>query len=221
MVSTTVDNAPAFLQLRDQYKQELVEDTRLTKAADLAAKQHILLTSEAPDAWKRPQLKAVSRQLRHWTKKVRQPFGAAAGGVSAAGATTSGDDDFEAGPMQAWFTQLVKATQGIKQGTPTRGPRKPPVPPKPKITPSAKKKLKFTTPLSSEELAHELPFSDKIGVEPWDTPQERAETTKRTDTRDIRKRTTDAAKKKAASIAKKKATGWAKKALDWKSWKTP
>ncbi|CAH3178337.1 unnamed protein product [Porites lobata] len=141
MVSTTVDNAPAFLQLRDKYKQELVEDTRLTKAADLAAKQHVLLTSDAPDAWKRPQLKAVSRQLRHWTKKVRQPFGAAAGGVSAAGATTPGDDDFEAGPMQAWFTQLVKATQGIKQGTPTRGPRKPPIPPKPRFTPSAKKKL--------------------------------------------------------------------------------
>ena len=221
MVSTTVDNAPAFLQLRDQYKQELVEDTRLTKAADLAAKQHVLLTSDVPDAWKRPQLKAVSRQLRHWTKKVRQPFGAPAGGVTAAGATTPGDDDFEAGPMQAWFTQLVKATQGIKQGTPTRGPRKPPVPPKPKITPSAKKKLKFTTPLSSEELAHELPFSDKIGVQPWDTRQERADTIKRTVTRDIRKKTTDAAKKKAASIAKKKAAGWAKKALDWKTWKTP
>ena len=123
MVSTTVDNALAFLQLRDKYKQELVEDTRLTKATDLAAKQHVLLTSDAPDAWKRPQLKAVSRQLRHWTKKVRQPFGAPAGGVSATGATTPGDDDFEAGPMQAWFTQLVKATQGIKQGSTPAGPR--------------------------------------------------------------------------------------------------
>ena len=170
MVSTTVDNAPAFLQLRDKYKQELVEDTRLTKAADLAAKQHVLLTSDAPDAWKRPQLKAVSRQLRHWTKKVRQPFGAPAGGVSAAGATTPGDDDFEAGPMQAWFTQLVKATQGIKQGTPTRGPRKPPVPPKPNITPSAKKKLKFTPKVSSAELAKELPFSEDVAPKPWDTP---------------------------------------------------
>ena len=213
MVSTTVDNAPAFLQLRDKYKQELVEDTRLTKAADLAAKQHVLLTSDVPDAWKRPQLKAVSRQLRHWTKKVRQPFGAAAGGVTAAGATTPGDDDFEAGPMQAWFTQLVKATQGIKQGTPTRGPRKPPVPPKPKITPSAKKKLKFTTPLSSEELAQGLPFSDTYGVEPWDTPQERVESIKKAVKRSIRKKATDAAKKKAESLAKK--------ALDWKSWKTP
>ena len=213
MVSTTVDNAPAFLQLRDQYKQELVEDTRLTKAADLAAKQHVLLTSDAPDAWKRPQLKAVSRQLRHWTKKVRQPFGAAAGGVTAAGATTPGDDDFEAGPMQAWFTQLVKATQGIKQGTPTRGPRKPPVPPRPKITPSAKKKLKFTTPLSREELAQELPFSDTYGQEPWDTPSERVESIKKAVKRGIRKRATDAAKKKAESLAKK--------ALDWKTWKTP
>ena len=213
MVSTTVDNAPAFLQLRDQYKQELVEDTRLTKAADLAAKQHVLLTSDAPDAWKRPQLKAVSRQLRHWTKKVRQPFGAAAGGVSAAGATTPGDDDFEAGPMQAWFTQLVKATQGIKQGTPTRGPRKPPVPPKPKITPSAKKKLKFTTPvtpLSSAELAKELPFSEDAGPAPWDTPSLAVK-------RKIRQKAKEVAKKKA----KEKAASWAKKALDWKSWKTP
>ena len=213
MVSTTVDNAPAFLQLRDKYKQELVEDTRLTKAADLAAKQHVLLTSDAPDAWKRPQLKAVSRQLRHWTKKVRQPFGAPTGGVSAAGATTPGDDDFEAGPMQAWFTQLVKATQGIKQGTPTRGPRKPPVPPKPNIIPSAKKKLKFTTPLSSAELAHELPFSEEAGTGLWDTPSERVQLIKQSVKREIRK--------KAAGVAKKKAAGWAKKALDWKTWKTP
>ena len=50
MVSTPVDNAPAFLQLRDKYKQELVEDTRLTKAADLVAKQHMLLVSDVPDA---------------------------------------------------------------------------------------------------------------------------------------------------------------------------
>ena len=56
---------PAFLQLRDKYKQELVEDTRSTKAVDLASKQLVLLTSDVPDAWKRPQLKAVGRQLRH------------------------------------------------------------------------------------------------------------------------------------------------------------
>ena len=54
MVSTPVDNAPAFLQLRDKYKQELVEDNPLTKAEDLAAKQHVLLASDVPDTWKRP-----------------------------------------------------------------------------------------------------------------------------------------------------------------------
>ena len=208
MVSTTVDNAPAFLQLKEKYKQELVEDTRLAKAADLAAKQHVLLTSDAPDAWKRPQLKAVSRQLRHWTKKVRKRAF-----VSATGATTPADDDFEAGPMQAWFTQLVKATQGIKQGSMPAGPRKPPVPPKPNITPSAKKKLKFTPQVSSAELAQELPFSDTYGVEPWDTPSERVESIKKAVKRGIRKKATDAAKKKAESLAKKD--------LEWKTWKTP
>ena len=213
MASTSVDNAPAFLQLRDKYKQELVEDTRLTKAADLAAKQHVLLASDAPDAWKRPQLKAVGRQLRHCTKKVRQPFGAPTSGVRATGATNPGDDDFEAGPVQAWFTQLVKATQGIKQGTTPGGPRKPPVPPKPNITPSAKKKLKFTPQVSTQELAQELPFSDTYGEEPWDTPSERAESIKKAVKRRIRKKATDAAKKKADSLAKK--------ALDWKTWKTP
>ena len=206
MVSTTVDNAPAFLQLRDKYKQELVEDTRLTKAAYLAAKQHVLLTSDAPDAWKRPQLKALSRQLRHWTRKVGQPFGAPAGSVSATGATTPG-------PMQAWFTQLVKATQGIKQGSTPGGPRKPPVPPRPNITPSAKKKLKFTPQPSSADLAHELPFSKEPGTEPWDTPSERVDSIKKSIKRGIRK--------KAAGVAKKKATSLAKKALDWKTWKTP
>ena len=115
----------------------------------------------------------MGRQLRHWTKKVRQPFGAPTSGVRATGATTPGDDDFEAGLVQAWFTQLVKATQGTKQGTMPGGPRKPPVPPKPNITPSARKKLKFTSQVSSAELAQELPFSEEPGTGPWDTPSER------------------------------------------------
>ena len=134
--------------------------------------------------------------------------------MSATGATTPGDDDdFEAGPMQAWFTQLVKATQGIKPGSTPAGPRKPPVPPKPNITPSAKKKLKFTPQVSSEELAKELPFSDTYGPEPWDTPSERVESIKKAVKRGIRK--------KAAGVTKKKAASLAKKALEWKTWKTP
>ena len=124
---------------------------------------------------------------------MRQPFGAPAGGVSAAGATTPGDDEFEAGPVQAWFTQLVQASQGIKPGTSSTGPRKPPVPPKPrpkpKITPSAKKKLKFTPGVSSAELVQELPYSGTYSAEPWDTPADRAEKITKAIERDIRKKT--------------------------------
>ena len=161
MLSTPVDNTPAFLQLRDKYKQDLVEDTRSTKAADLAAKQHVLLASDAPDVWKRPQLKGMGRQLRLWTKKVSQPFGAPVSGVGGTGrsAASPGKDDFDARPVQAWLTQLVKMAKGIKQkagvGGPSSPARKPPVPPRPTITPSAKKKLRFTRPLDTNELAQE------------------------------------------------------------------
>ena len=67
--------------------------------------------------------------------------------------------------------------------------------------------------MSSEELAHELPFSEEAGIEPWDTPKERVDSIKKTLKRGIRK--------KAAGVAKKKAAGLAKKALEWKTWKTP
>ena len=133
--------------------------------------------------------------------------------MSATGAVTPGDDDFEAGPVQAWLTQLVKASQGIKPGTSTTRPRKPPVPPKPKITPSAKKKLKFTPPVGTQELAKELPFSVTYGEEPWDTPSERVESLSKAVKRKIRKKAAEAVKKKGESLAKK--------ALDWKTWKTP
>ena len=200
MVSTPVDNAPDFLQLRDKYKQDGVEDTRLTltKSADLAAKQHVLLASDAPDAWKRPQLKTLGRQSRHWTKKERQPFGALVSGVRATGAPAKspGENDFDAGPVQAWLTQLLKTAQGIKQSASPGGPsspgRKPPV----SLTPSVKKKLKFTPQVSTEELAQELPFSEDIAPKPWDTPTLAVK-------RKIRK--------KAALSPKRKAKVWPRK----------
>ena len=162
----------------------------------------MLLASGVPDAWKRPQHKAVGRQLRHWTKKVREPFGAPVSGVGGTGApaTSPGEDDFDASPVQAWLTQLVKTTQGIKQSTSpwgfSRPARKPPVPPKPSITPSAKKKLRFTLKVSNEELAKELPFSEASAPKPCDTPNLAVK-------RQIRK--------KAAAVAKKKGTVWPKK----------
>ena len=47
--STPVEDSVKFLRLRDQYKSKLLDDSRLTKAADLAAQQHILFESKAPD----------------------------------------------------------------------------------------------------------------------------------------------------------------------------
>ena len=96
----------------------------------------------------------------------------------------------------------MSSCQGIKQGSTSAGPSKQPVPPRPKITPSAKKKLKFTPKVSSAELAKELPFLPK----PWDTPSLAVK-------RKIRQ--------KAKEVAKRKASNLAKKALDWKTWKTP
>ena len=68
--STPVENSVQFLKLRYRYKSHLLEDSRLAKAAGLAAQQELLLKSPAPDTWKEPRLKSVNRQLRQWTKKL-------------------------------------------------------------------------------------------------------------------------------------------------------
>ncbi|CAH3014593.1 unnamed protein product, partial [Porites evermanni] len=73
--STLVKNSVQFLKLRDQYKSDLLDNSRLTKAAGLAAQQELLLESPAPDTWKEPRLNYVNRELRQWTKKIRQPGG--------------------------------------------------------------------------------------------------------------------------------------------------
>ena len=70
-----------------------------------------------------------------------------------------------------------------------------------------KKKIKFTPPVGTQELAKELPFSGSYDEEPWDTPAERAESISKAVKRNIRRKTTDSAKKKAESLAKK--------ALEW------
>ena len=49
-----------FLLLRDKYKSDFLDDSRLTKAAGLAALRELLLEIQAPDTWKEPCLKSVS-----------------------------------------------------------------------------------------------------------------------------------------------------------------
>ena len=50
--STNVENSVQFLRLRDKYKSNLLDNSRLTKAAGLAAQKELLLESPAPDTWK-------------------------------------------------------------------------------------------------------------------------------------------------------------------------
>ena len=73
--STPVENSVQFLRLRDKYKSNLLDDSRLTKSAGLAAQKELLLESAAPDTWKEPRLKFVNRELRQRVKKIRQPRG--------------------------------------------------------------------------------------------------------------------------------------------------
>ena len=135
-------------------------------------------------------------------KKYANRLSASVSGVRTTGApaTSPGEDDFDAGPVQAWLTQLVKTAQGIKQSASPEGPsrpsRKPPVPPKPSITPSAKKKLQFTSKVSNEELAKELPFLEAYAPKPWNIPSLAVK-------RQIRKKAAAVAKKKGKSLAKK------------------
>ena len=59
-------------RLVEQYKGTLMENSRLTHAARLAAKQHVLLASpEIPPATKKIRVKALGPAVRRATKRVR------------------------------------------------------------------------------------------------------------------------------------------------------
>ena len=136
----------------------------------------------------------MGRQLRHWTKKVRQPFGAPTSGVRATSTTTPG------GPRASVVHAIGQGDPGYKTTYHAWRTQK--------TTRTAQ-----TQHISSAELAQELPFSEEPGTGPWDTPSERVESIKKSIKRSLRK--------KAAGVAKKKGKSLAKKALDWKTWKAP
>lgn len=132
MKSIPVQDSVAFLRLRDHYKNDLLKDSRLNKAT-----HHLFLTSPSSDAWKRPQLKAVGRELRQWTKCVRQPGGSR---VGAGGGDVEEEDEDEmnlaAGPMHTLLTKLLPSPKRIKQ-TPSS--------PHPVVTPKAGVKRKVSS----------------------------------------------------------------------------
>ena len=136
-------------QLVEQYKGTLMENSRLTHAARLAAKQHVLLASpDIPPAIKKIRVKALGPEVRRTTKRVRTMNLPGAGG--AAGAD---DDEFAKGPMETFLKTPIKSSTPQPKGRQTTATGSQATPKgKPKIPP----KPAFLTPLPEEDWEQEL-----------------------------------------------------------------
>ena len=141
--------SPADMErLVEQYKGTLTENSGLTHAARLAAKQHVLLASpELPPATKKMRVKALGREVRPATQRVRT--------MSLPPARRTGPDDeedFTQGPMGNFMKTLIKSstpkpkarqTTTASQATPKVKPK---IPPKPA----------FSVPLPDDDWEKEL-----------------------------------------------------------------
>ena len=171
--STPIENSVQFLQLRDKYKSDLLDDSRLTKAAGLAAKKELLLESEAPDSWKEPRLKAVNRLLQQWVKKVRQP-GATRGITRDADESDEEEDEDEGnlavGPFHQMMGNISKLGKALKRkAEPVSPPLQPPpsthkpakrvLPKTPKTSPYLGYKSVKKPPLSSYKAPKKTPLA--------------------------------------------------------------
>ena len=149
--------SPADMErLVEQYKGTLMENSRLTHAARLAAKQHVLLASpEIPPATKKIRVKALGPEVRRATKRVRTMSLPGAGGAAGA----DDDDEFAQGPMETFLKTLIKSS------TPKATPKgKPKVPPKPTfLTKTPKTPISVPLPDDDweEELADPIPSTSK------------------------------------------------------------
>ena len=126
-------------------KERLTDNSQVTKAGHLAAKEAaLLMVEDIPLAMKEALVKPLSRKVRKWTKAVRRPvgFGAGPGGGAEEDEDVEGEA-FTQGPLQTLLTQLVK-----KKKRPAAAAEVDPV-----ATPAAagppqkaKKRLRFVTP---------------------------------------------------------------------------
>ena len=139
--STPIENSVQFLRLRDKYKSNILDDSRLTKAAGLAAQKELLLESPAPDTWKEPRLKSVNRELQQWVKKIRQPGGTR--GISR-DEDDSDDENLAVGPLQQFMGNISKISKAIKRKPEPVTPQSVLQTPVVKQSPSTSKKPKLT-----------------------------------------------------------------------------
>ena len=147
-------------QLVEQYKGTLMENSRLTHAARLAAKQHVLLASpEIPPATKKIRVKALGPEVRRATKRVRTMNLPAVGGAAGA----DDEDEFAQGPMETFLKTLIKSSTPQPQATPKRKPK---LPPKPKIPSKTPISLPLPDDDWEEELAVPIPSTSKSKTTP-------------------------------------------------------
>ena len=153
--------SPADMErLVEQYKGTLMENSRLTHAARLAAKQPVLLASpEIPPATKKIRVKALGPEVRRATKRVRTMNLPAAGGAAGA----DDEDEFAQGPMETLLKTLIKSSTPQPKATPKRKPK---LPPKPKIPPKTPISLPLPDDDWEEELAVPIPSTSKSKTTP-------------------------------------------------------
>ena len=232
--STPIENSVKFLRLRDKYKSNLLDDSRLTKAAGLAAQKELLQESPAPDTWKEPRLKSVNRKLQQWVKKIRQP-----GGTRGIGQDVSDSDEEEgnlaAGPLQQFMGNISKISKAIKRKAEPVSPHSVLQTPIVKQTPSTSKKpkLTFKTESKAKRLLPKTPKKKKTPSPPFSvssTAEEEegfaAKSPWKKARESIEKKFNEASKRATERALKKLATapGWkpfgtpAKRRLDGKDW---
>ena len=153
--------SPADMErLVEQYKGTLMENSRLTHAAWLAAKQHVLLASpDLPPATKKIRVKALGPKVRRATKRVRTKTLPRAGGAAGA----DDDDEFAQGPMETFLKTLIKSSTPQPKATPKGKPKHPP---KPKIPPKTPISLPLPDDDWEEELAVPIPSTSKSKTTP-------------------------------------------------------
>ena len=135
-------------QLEQVYKERLTDNSQVTKAVHLAAREAALLMAEdIPPAMKEALVKPLLRKVHKWTKAVRRPVGFGGDPGGAAGGADEDEDvegeAFTQGPLQTLLTQLVKEKKrpaAAAEADPLATPAAAGPPPK------AKKCLRFVTP---------------------------------------------------------------------------
>ena len=95
-------------QLIQHYKGEITENAQLTKAATLAAKNHLWLNSGLPPPIINANIKPMGRELPKLTKHIRQFPGGV--GPGAPPEEEPSEADLVTGPVDQWLKKMIKGT---------------------------------------------------------------------------------------------------------------